>query len=184
MGDTQRTLRANGSSDALLREYLDALYEIRRKKPGAQLPLRDDDLLVLSGAVDLDLDAVEVRLIELMQVYACDEAAAVRRVLLQRRVLVPVTSFAIGATALLGAQSLQHASGAGGTATELVVLGKSRDGPPQRVRSIRRSWCDQAVDDAWSGWYDQSHSCCSCRCAGRVDASADEGQRSVDCRGR
>ncbi len=120
IGDTLRTVTVNASSDILLREYLDALYHVRRKRRGASLMLRGEDVTVLSGVVDLDPAEVERRLIEMMQVSG-DEAAAVRRLLVQRRVLVPVASVAIGASALFLASPALGATGSGAVANEVIV---------------------------------------------------------------
>ena len=94
--------------DEVLRGYLGLLYEIRSTKPGTEIPLRDKDLEALADALGGSPDAIETRLIELMDVTR-DEAAAIRATLLRRRLIVPAAGLVLGAGLFTGiSKQLDH----------------------------------------------------------------------------
>jgi hypothetical protein len=65
-GSRTKVLPADATLDDVLGRYLSLLYLMRGLEPGNTLPLRSDDLTVLSNAVDLNIAEIEGRLFELM----------------------------------------------------------------------------------------------------------------------
>lgn len=63
---TVRELGDVCTPEALLEEYLAFVYELRGMQPGAAIPLRDDDLAVLSNTIDWPTDLIRNHLIDLM----------------------------------------------------------------------------------------------------------------------
>ena len=124
VGGSTATLRSDGSHpDEVLKGYLGLLYELRSKKPGTRIPLRDHDLDALADALGGTSDAIEMRLIELMHV-SRDEAAALTATLLRRKLIVPVAGLVLGVGLLSGAAKLadQHGSPVNATGTSIGAL--------------------------------------------------------------
>jgi transcriptional regulator with XRE-family HTH domain len=92
-----------GDTEEILREYLAVLYEMRHPRPGSEVPLREHDVAALAAALgpDADHETIEARLIELMGVTS-EQAARMRSIILQRRVVTPATGVALGAAATFG----------------------------------------------------------------------------------
>lgn len=65
-GHRTRMVPADASIDEILGRYLSLLYLIRGLEPGRRLPLRGDDLEVLSDALQRNIAEIEQRLFELM----------------------------------------------------------------------------------------------------------------------
>jgi len=101
---------AEPPTDEVLRSYLGVVYELREAKPGTRIPLRDRDLDALATALGSDPEVVETHLVELMDVTR-EEAAAMRRALLRRRVLLPAASIALAAGMVAGGAKLVDGSG-------------------------------------------------------------------------
>ncbi len=121
VGGASKALRSDDPHpDEVLRGYLGLLYEIRSTKPGTEIPLRDKDLEALADALGGSADAIETRLIELMDVTR-DEAAAIRATLLRRRLIVPAAGLVLGAGLFTGiSKQLDHQiSGSGATPTSV-----------------------------------------------------------------
>jgi transcriptional regulator with XRE-family HTH domain len=110
----------NPQPDEMLKGYLSLLYELRSKKPGTRIPLRDHDLDTLAEALGGTSDAIETRLIELMHV-SRDEALAMTATLLRRRLIVPAAGLVFGVGLLSGATKLadQHGSQASAARTSI-----------------------------------------------------------------
>jgi transcriptional regulator with XRE-family HTH domain len=89
-----------GDTEEILREYLAVLYEMRDLRPGSEVPLREHDVVALAAALgpDAEPDTIEARLIELMGV-TLEQAARMRSIILQRRVVAPAAGLALGAAA-------------------------------------------------------------------------------------
>jgi transcriptional regulator with XRE-family HTH domain len=81
IGDSIRHLREPAEPDALLREYLAMIYELRNLPPGSAIPLRESDLSTLADALGGSPEAIESRLVELIGVNR-DEAVRLRAMIL------------------------------------------------------------------------------------------------------
>lgn len=92
---------ASQAGEAVLGGYVDLIRELRGARPGDPLPLRTADLEALAVAIGSDVDDVEARIVEIL---GCtpEQAAAIHREMLSRRVLRPVAGVALGAAALAG----------------------------------------------------------------------------------
>lgn len=92
---------ASQAGDAVLDGYVDLIRELRGAAPGDPLPLRTADLEALAEAIGSDVDDVEARIVEIL---GCtpEQAAAIHRELLSRRLLRPVATVALGAAAVAG----------------------------------------------------------------------------------
>ncbi|HVM40196.1 MAG TPA: helix-turn-helix transcriptional regulator, partial [Acidimicrobiia bacterium] len=98
VGSAARRLSPEASDEEVLRQYLSAVYELRSLRPGSDLPLRDADLALLADVLGDTTDEIEARLVELIHC-SRDEARAIRRALLRRRLAIPATGLLIGAGA-------------------------------------------------------------------------------------
>jgi transcriptional regulator with XRE-family HTH domain len=132
VGGSSTTMRSDDPKpDEVLKGYLSLLYELRSKKPGTRIPLRDHDLDALADALGGSSDAIETRLTELMHV-SRDEAASLTATLLRRKLIVPAAGLVLGAGLLSGAAKLadQHGSQASATRTSIgAPASVSRDDP-------------------------------------------------------
>jgi transcriptional regulator with XRE-family HTH domain len=101
---------AGASPDGVLEAYAEILRRVRRAKPGEPVPLRAADIAALSAALETDTDTVEARLAAIL---GCsrEEAHALHRELLRRRVVLPVAGLAAGVAALAGVHAAQAAPG-------------------------------------------------------------------------
>jgi transcriptional regulator with XRE-family HTH domain len=86
VGESVRRLRAGVTSDAVLREYLAMIYELRSLPPGTRPPMREEDLATLADALGGTPDAIEARLHELIGATR-EEAARLRGMILPPRSL-------------------------------------------------------------------------------------------------
>ena len=110
-----RALRSNDPhADEVLKSYLGLLYELRDTSPGAWIPLRDEHLDSLADILGGDPDAIEHRLVELMDVDR-EEAAAMRAVLLRRKFVLPAVGIAMSAGLLGGGINLMNRGRADGS---------------------------------------------------------------------
>lgn len=66
VGWTVREIRENRAPHGLLNEYLAFVYELRGAEPGSAIPLRDDDLAVLSNTIDWPTAEIRNYLVDLM----------------------------------------------------------------------------------------------------------------------
>ncbi|MEZ5169343.1 MAG: helix-turn-helix transcriptional regulator [Acidimicrobiia bacterium] len=109
------TVRAVGDPDrdmtAVLREYLNAVYELRNTPPDRPLPLREEDLAALADALGHEPDVIETRLMDIMDCTR-DEAASMRRLILRRRLVAPAAGLIMTA-GLVGCMDV-GATGGGG----------------------------------------------------------------------
>ena len=133
VGGASKALRSDDPHpDEVLRGYLGLLYEIRSTKPGTEIPLRDKDLEALADALGGGRDAIETRLIELMDVTR-DEAAAIRATLLRRRLIVPAAGLVLGAGLFTGiSKQLDHQISQSG-ATPMSVRAAPTNGDEVRI---------------------------------------------------
>ncbi|MGI9623120.1 MAG: helix-turn-helix domain-containing protein [Acidimicrobiales bacterium] len=93
-GSRTKVLPENPSVDDVLGRYLSLLYLMRDLRPGSRLALRDNDLAVLSGALEHNIAEVEQRLFELML-----PGEALRWYeRLSHRLVVPAAGIAVGFT--------------------------------------------------------------------------------------
>lgn len=85
----------------LLASYAAVLRAVREARPGAELPLRTEDLEVLATAVGADGHDVEARIRSLLGCTPA-EAKRVHRELVKRRLLRPVAMLAVGSAIVWG----------------------------------------------------------------------------------
>ncbi len=91
----------DSGSFGVLKEYLELVYELRNTSRLERIPLRDDDLDALARAFGPDSETIEQRLMDLMDI-THDEAVAMRRVILRRRLAMPAAGLMMGAGVLTG----------------------------------------------------------------------------------
>ncbi len=82
--------------DYILERYLSLLYILRQVDPGSQLPLREPDLLVLSGSLTAEIEMIERRLTELM----LSPSVSNRTKSILKRYLVPSAGLLVAAMSL------------------------------------------------------------------------------------
>ncbi len=94
-GDAVRPIDVQGDITIALSSYLSMVYELRNMSTGV-IPLREEDLLVLADAFEMDETDVATRLARLMH---CDDLQTHRliQMLKKGRVLVPISMVAAGA---------------------------------------------------------------------------------------
>lgn len=94
-GQTKRPIDINGDITLALSTYLSMVYELRSQSSGV-IPLRQDDLVVLADAFELDDHSIAEKLAKLMH---CDEIQTKRFIHMWKRgrVLVPISMVAAGA---------------------------------------------------------------------------------------
>ncbi|MCC6434464.1 MAG: hypothetical protein IT196_05490 [Acidimicrobiales bacterium] len=95
-GSHRRLLHPDDLVDDVLVRYLGLIIALRGAAPGAQLPLRHDDLLVLSDALLFEPEEIETRLATLMTNPRDRVGRRVRR--LSRRTVVPEAGILVAAT--------------------------------------------------------------------------------------
>ncbi len=105
-------------SYAVLKEYLDLVYELRNTSRLERIPLRDDDLDALADALGGEPEVIEQRLMELMDI-THEEAMAMRRVILRRRLAMPAAGLMMSAGLLTGFE-VTNAAGADGRVQAVV----------------------------------------------------------------
>lgn len=93
-GRRTKVLPADPSFDDILGRYLSLLYLMRGLEPGRELLLRDDDLEVLSEALERNIREIEGRLFELM----LPGAASPWFARLRHRLAVPAAGILVGLT--------------------------------------------------------------------------------------
>jgi transcriptional regulator with XRE-family HTH domain len=103
-GDGERAV------EAVLASYLAIVRELRGVAAGGLVSLRDEDLVALARSLGDTPSEIEARLVDLMKL-SREEARAVRRELLKRRVAVPAAGLLLATAAVTGA--LDGASGGG-----------------------------------------------------------------------
>lgn len=86
---------------AVLASYLAIVRELRGVAAGGVVSLRDEDLVALARALGDTPSEIEARLVDLMKL-SRDEARAVRRELLKRRVAVPAAGLLLATAAVTG----------------------------------------------------------------------------------
>ncbi|MFN8015387.1 MAG: hypothetical protein U0R17_02105 [Acidimicrobiia bacterium] len=98
-GDASRPIDLNGDIDLALSSYLSMVYELRNASTGV-IPLRQEDIISLSDAFEMEETHVTHRLAKLMH---CDELQTKRFVQMVKkgRVLVPASMVAAGAVLAL-----------------------------------------------------------------------------------
>lgn len=84
--------------DEVLTSYLSLVYSMRHRQPGERIPLRVNDMKVLSRALEMSIPAVEDKLTVLMA--DPDEVVSHRIGLLRKRFLVPAAGVVVAATAV------------------------------------------------------------------------------------
>lgn len=94
-GETERRIPDDATPDEVLGEYLDLVRELRGLGENDELPLRDADLAVLAEALGGTPERIETRLVELIDCTR-DEARAIRRTLMKRRLVAPAAGFLLG----------------------------------------------------------------------------------------
>lgn len=94
-GEAERVLPDDATPDEVLGEYLDLVRELRGLGENDRLPLRDADLAVLAEALGGDPERIESRLVELINCTR-EEAQAIRRALMKRRLVAPAAGFLLG----------------------------------------------------------------------------------------
>lgn len=94
-GDATRPIDVNGDVDFALSSYLSMVYELRNMATGV-IPLREEDILALASAFEMEETDVAGRLARLMH---CDDLQTKRFIQMVKkgRVLVPVSMVAAGA---------------------------------------------------------------------------------------
>ncbi|MEZ5233856.1 MAG: hypothetical protein R2755_05920 [Acidimicrobiales bacterium] len=95
-GPRRRLLHPDDLLDDVLVRYLGLIVALRGAVPGTQLPLRHDDLLVLSDALLFEPEEIESRLAVLMTNPRDRVGRRVRR--LSRRTVVPEAGILVAAT--------------------------------------------------------------------------------------
>jgi transcriptional regulator with XRE-family HTH domain len=102
-------LSADTGDDETLTDFVQLVRRLRRAKPGEPLPLRAIDVGALASALDADPETIERRI---MDVLGCspEEARALHRELLRRRVVLPVVGLAASVVAIAGVQAAQAAT--------------------------------------------------------------------------
>lgn len=94
-GEAERALPDNATPDEILGEYLDLVRDLRGLGEDDHLPLRDADLAVLAEALGGAPERIESRLVELINCTR-EEAQAIRRTLMKRRLVAPAAGFLLG----------------------------------------------------------------------------------------
>lgn len=94
-GEAERVLPDDATPDEILGEYLDLVRELRGLGEDDRLPLRDADLAVLAEALGGAPERIESRLVELINCTR-EEAQAIRRALVKRRLVAPAAGFLLG----------------------------------------------------------------------------------------
>ncbi len=102
-------LSAHAGEDETLTDFVQLVQRLRRATPGEPLPLRAVDVGALASALDADPETIERRI---MDVLGCspEEARALHRELLRRRVVLPVVGLAASVVAIAGVQAAQAAT--------------------------------------------------------------------------
>lgn len=95
VGDVRRPLEGEPDVESVLERYLDAVYALRGLRRADDLPLRDEDVEMLATELGDDPEEIERRLMQLVRCTR-EEAHAVRKALLRRRVLIPAAGLALG----------------------------------------------------------------------------------------
>lgn len=156
-GEAERMLPDDATPDEVLGEYLDLVRELRGLGEHDQLPLRDADLAVLAEALGGSPERIESRLVELINCTR-EEAQAIRRALMKRRLVAPAAGFLLGVgtitPAVAGADAPDPATPAADVAdaTEAVSVGDPADvidegeGPPGEEPAEEPA--DEPGDDA------------------------------------
>lgn len=96
--------------DEVLTSYLSLVYSMRHRPPGERIPLRVNDMKVLSRALEMSIPAVEHKLTDLMA--DPDEVVSHKVGRLRKRFLVPAAGVIV-AVAAVGALVLVSSRGAG-----------------------------------------------------------------------
>jgi transcriptional regulator with XRE-family HTH domain len=103
------TLTAVSGEDETLTDFVQLVRRLRRAKPGEPLPLRATDVAALASALDADPETIEQRIVDVL---GCsrEEARALHRELLRRRVVLPVAGLAASVVAIAGVQAAHAAT--------------------------------------------------------------------------
>lgn len=104
-GDTSRRLPSDATPEEVLDHYIGFIRDLRGANEMDDLPLRDGDLDALATALGGTPREIERRLVELIHCTK-DEARAIRRALLRRRLVVPAAGFVLGMGGLGSAAAL------------------------------------------------------------------------------
>jgi len=99
IGDASRSLSEGARDEEVLQKYLSLVYELRGVRPGGDVSLRDADLALLADVLGDTTDEIESRLVRLIHCTR-EEARAIRRALLRRRLAVPAMGVVMGVGAL------------------------------------------------------------------------------------
>src|SRR3954471_1209416 len=99
----------NASEDEVLTDFVQLVRRLRRASTGEPLPLRAADVAALASAFDADPATIEQRIIDVL---GCsrDEARALHRELLRRKIVLPVAGLAASVVAIAGVQAAQASS--------------------------------------------------------------------------
>ncbi len=95
VGDVRRPLEGEPDVESVLERYLDAVYSLRGLRRADDLSLRDEDVEELAVALGDEPEEIERRLMQLVRCTR-EEARALRKALLRRRVLIPAAGVALG----------------------------------------------------------------------------------------
>lgn len=104
-GDVSRPLPTDASPEEVLDRYLDLIRELRGAGESDDLTLRGADLAALAEWLGGTPKEIERRLVELIHCTQ-EEARAIRRALLRRRLVVPAAGFVLGMGGLGSAAAL------------------------------------------------------------------------------
>lgn len=105
-GEARRSLPPQASPDDVLDHYLGLIRDVRGATESDDLPLRDADLDALADFLGGTPKAIERRLVELIQC-SKEEARALQRAILRRRLVAPAAGFILGIGGLGSATALK-----------------------------------------------------------------------------
>ncbi len=100
VGSEVRALDAP-SAHEVLTQYVDIVSRLRRARPGEPIALRADDLVALSGALEMSTEQVEARITEIL---GCSrlEAHSLHSEMLRRKLVLPVAGLAASLAVVAG----------------------------------------------------------------------------------
>lgn len=127
-----------GSPDEVIRDYITIVKRLRKAKGGAPLALRAGDLVTLAAALGTERDDIEARIAEAL---GCsrEEARALHREMLRRRVVLPVAGLAAGVAAMASVAYAQPSTPSTGTAPQHnEVLAASTVTPPAHLALVQQ----------------------------------------------
>jgi transcriptional regulator with XRE-family HTH domain len=112
-------VHASNTPDAVIAAYVAFVRRLRRAEPGEPLPLRAADLNALSAVLEADPAVIERRIMDELGC-SLEEARALHRQVLLRRVVLPVAGLAASVGVFAGIQ-VAHASAEAAPAKPPVV---------------------------------------------------------------